>query len=268
MDEEKQVGIEKEAIRLGRLLLSCWWMILVAGILLALASLAYTDYNHVDVYQSTTKLYVQIEDKNNNTTTTTGANQRVEAYRIVLKSRTTLEDVIATIKQTYPNYSRSYGALNGMVATTVDGDTEIFTVTVTSQSKEEAYLVAKAIVSVMQVRVPSLFGQSAKVGVVDSPVISSTPVTPSYRRNAIIGFFVGAILACVVIVALDLLNDRLKSEDWLTQTYGGEIPVLASIPDTQHGSGSRGYRYYRSYRKYGYGYYYGYGYGNRRSGKK
>lgn len=262
MDEEKQVGIEKEAIRLGRLLLSCWWMIVVAGILLSLASLAYTDYNHVDVYQSTTKLYVQIEDKNNNTTNTTGATQRVGAYQIVLKSRTTLEEVANTIRETYPNYSRSYGALHGMVATAVDGDTEIFTVTVTSQNKEEAYLVAKAIVTVMQERIPALFGNSAKVGVVDSPVISATPVAPSYRRNAIIGFFVGAILCCIAIVALDLLNDKLKSEDWLTQTYGGEIPVLASIPDTQHGSGSRGYRYYRyyrSYKRYGYGYYYGYG---------
>ena len=240
-------------------------MIIVAGLLLALGSLAYTDYNHVDVYQSTTKLYVQIEDKNNNTAYSTAASARVEAYRIVLKSRTTLEEVINTIKETYPNYSRSYGGMSGMVATSVDGDTEIFTVTVTSQSKEEAYLVAKAIVTVMQERVPALFGSSAKVGVVDSPVISATPVAPSYRRNALLGFLVGAVLCCVVIVALDLLNDRLKSEDWLTQTYGGEIPVLASIPDTQHGAGSRGYRYYRSYRRYGY--YYGYGYGNR-SGKK
>ena len=237
-------------------------MIIVAGLLLALGSLAYTDYNHVDVYQSTTKLYVQIEDKNNNTAYSTAASARVEAYRIVLKSRTTLEEVINTIKETYPNYSRSYGGMSGMVATSVDGDTEIFTVTVTSQSKEEAYLVAKAIVTVMQERVPALFGSSAKVGVVDSPVISATPVAPSYRRNALLGFLVGAVLCCVVIVALDLLNDRLKSEDWLTQTYGGEIPVLASIPDTQHGAGSRGYRYYRSYRRYGY--YYGYGYGNRK----
>ena len=237
-------------------------MILVAGILLALGALAYTDYNHEDVYQSTTKLYVQIEDKTNNSYNSAMASGRVEAYQIVLKSRTTLEDVISTIKKDYPNYSRSYGALNGMVATSVDGETEIFTVTVTSKSKEEAYLVAKAIVTVMQDRIPALFGNSAKVGVVDSPVISSTPVAPSYKKNAIIGFFVGAILCCVAVVALDLLNDRLKSEDWLTQTYGGEIPVLASIPDTTHGTSSRGYRYY-SYRRYGY--YYGYG---NRSGKR
>ena len=241
-------------------------MILVAGILLALASLAYTDYNHEDVYQSTTKLYVQIEDKTGTLSSSDAASKRVESYRIVLKSRTTLEEVITTIKQTYPNYSRSYGALSGMVTTSVEGETEIFTVTVTSKSKEEAYLIAKAIVTVMKERVPSLFGSSAQVGVVDSPVISSTPVAPSYRRNAIIGFFVGAILCCVAIVALDLLNDKLKSEDWLTQTYGGEIPVLASIPDTQHGTGSRGYRYYRSYRRYGY--YYGYGYGARPGKKK
>lgn len=262
MNEEKQVGIEKEALRLGRLLLSCWWMILIAGILLALGALAYTDYNHEDLYQSTTKLYVQIEDKTNNLSNSAAASSRVEAYRIVLKSRTTLEEAITTIKQDYPNYSRSYGALNGMVQTSVDGETEIFTVTVTSKSKEEAYLVAKALVTVMQDRIPSLFGTSAKVGVVDSPVISSTPVEPSYRRNALIGFFVGAILCCAAIIALDLLNDRLKSEDWLTQTYGGEIPVLASIPDTAHGNSSRGYRYY-SYRRYGY--YYGYG---SRNGKK
>lgn len=211
------------------------------------------------VYQATTKLQIKGEDL---ALVSGDASTRAEALRTVLKSRTILEDAINMVKKDHPNYSRSYGALNGMVATSVDGDTEIFTVTVTSKSKEEAYLVAKGIVTVMQERIPALFGNTAKVGVVDSPVISSTPVAPSYRKNAIIGFFVGAVICCVAIVALDLLNDRLKSEDWLTQTYGGEIPVLASIPDTQHGNSSRGYRYY-SYRRYGY--YYGYG---NRSGKK
>ena len=263
MDEEKQIGIEKEALRLGRLLLSRWWMILIAGILIALAALAYTDYNHEDLYQSTTKLYVQIEDKSNNLSNSVAATSRVDAYIIVLKSRTTLEDAAKVIKQDYPNYNRSYGALHGMIDTSVDGDTEIFTVTVTSRSKEEAYLVAKALVKVMKERVPALFGSSAEVGVVDSPVISSTPVEPHYSKNALIGFFAGALLCAAVIVALDLLNDRLKSADWLTQTYGGEIPVLASIPDTQHGSSSRGYRYY-SYKRYGYYY----GYGNRPNKRK
>lgn len=104
------------------------------------------------------------------------ASQRVCAYQIILKSRTTLEEAIETIKETYPNYSRSYGELNGMVETSALGETEIFTVTVTSESKEEAYLIATAIVTVMQERIPALFGNSAKVGVIDSPVISETPI--------------------------------------------------------------------------------------------
>lgn len=263
MDEEKQVGIEKEAIRIGRLLLSYWWMIVIAGLLLALGAIAYTSASYVATYQCTAKLYVQIEDKNNNMYNSTVASNRVEAYQIVLKSRTTLTEAGEIVKQKYPNKDYSYGRLNGMVSTTVDGETEIFTVTVTSTlSKEEPREIANAIVTVMQERIPELFGTSAKVGVVDSPENAGSSVPPSYRKNALIGFFVGAILCCVAIVALDLLNDRLKSEDWLTQTYGGEIPVLASIPDTTHGNSSRGYRYY-SYRRYGY--YYGYG---NQSGKR
>ena len=56
----------------------------------------------------------------------------------------------------------------------------------------------------------------------------------------------GRAAACIVY---DLfINDRIQSEDWLIQTFGESIPVLAVIPDA---GGHRHGGYYGRYRAYG-----------------
>ena len=67
------------------------------------------------------------------------------------------------------------------------------------------------------------------------------------------GMIIGIVLACAVIVIMELLDDRVRDEQYLIQNY--DLPVLASIPDYSNSGKSSSYykkhRYGYGYRKYG-----------------
>ena len=48
-------------------------------------------------------------------------------------------------------------------------------------------------------------------------------------KNTAIGMILGFVLACGIIVVMELLDDQIHDSDYLVQTY--DIPVLAVIPD-------------------------------------
>jgi capsular polysaccharide biosynthesis protein len=95
----------------------------------------------------------------------------------------------------------------------------------------------------------------SSVRIVDYAVVPSVRTSPSYAKNTAIGVVIGIILSCAVIICMELFDETVRSEDYLTQTYP-DIPLLAVIPDMASGGGS------------GYGSHYGYAYSaDNKSGK-
>ena len=85
----------------------------------------------------------------------------------------------------------------------------------------------------------------SSVRIVDTAVVPSKKAAPSTGKNTMLGFLLGAVLACGAVVVLYLMDDKIHSADYLLSTY--DIPMLAVIPDlTQDGDDG----------------YYGYGYGS------
>ena len=52
---------------------------------------------------------------------------------------------------------------------------------------------------------------------------------PSLTKNTVIGFMAGALLVCVIIIVLELLNDSIQTEEDIERYLG--IPTLAFVPD-------------------------------------
>ena len=44
-----------------------------------------------------------------------------------------------------------------------------------------------------------------------------------------------------------VINDTLQTDEWIEDTFKGDIPLLAVIPDVNY-SGGKGYRKYKYYR--------------------
>ena len=84
----------------------------------------------------------------------------------------------------------------------------------------------------------------SSVRVVDYSVVPTRPTSPSYTLMAVLGFVLGFVLSLLCLTLGELLNNTVRSEEYLTYAYP-KIPLLAVIPDMDERN--RGF-YYRSNR--------------------
>ena len=95
------------------------------------------------------------------------AQSLVDTYAVILKSRGTLEEVIDKAQLPY-----TYEELSKMVETGAVDNTEIFSITVTSDDPQEATKIANTIVEVLPDRITEIMDGS-DVRTVDFAVVPS-----------------------------------------------------------------------------------------------
>ncbi len=76
-------------------------------------------------------------------------------------------------------------------------------------------------------------------------MVPSAPSSPSYTRNTFMGFLLGMLAVCAIVVIQDMMDITIRVEEDLTR--GSSHPVLATVPDME-GHTKEGY-YYGSDRK-------------------
>ena len=120
-----------------------------------------------------------------------------------------------------------------------------FKITVTSRDPREAAKIANTIADVLPDRVADII-DGCSVRLVDGAVVSTSKVSPDIAKNTGIGFIIGVLLACAIIIIMFLLDDTIYSEEYLLRAY--DIPVLAKIPNLLEDEKDRyGYKkYYQS----------------------
>lgn len=219
------------------------WLVVLAGILAAAIAFGWSTYTAPELYSSTATVYVN--DPTNygfsigNITT---ARSLVQTYLVLLRNRTTLEMVLKAADR---EGVYTYTQLNGMISASAIDETEVFSITVTTNNPEEAARLANAIVDILPVRIEEIM-DGASMRLVDSAIPNYNRIGTNITRNTIIGFVLGVLLMSVLLVVLDMLNDVIRDESHILQTY--DIPILARVPDLMEDTSGH-YGYY----KYGYG---------------
>ena len=115
------------------------------------------------------------------------SNSLVNTYIYILKSRTTLEDVISTAELPY-----TFEKLSKMISTNAVTGTAAFDVTVRSSSPTEAEHIANTIAQVLPERIAEIVDGSS-VRIVDYAIVPAHRSAPSYTKNVIIGFLAGVL---------------------------------------------------------------------------
>lgn len=252
--------IQIDLLKIAEAILRRIWLVLIAMVLCGGILLSYAAFYITPLYQAKVLLYV-----NNSSFSATAksfsisaselsaAKSLVETYLVILKTRLTLNDVIAL-----GGLDCSYSELHDMITAEAVNETDIFSVTVTNPDPYEAEHIANTIARVLPDKIAGVV-EGSSVRIVDYAVVPSVRVSPSLRRYTMIGMLLGAAISCAYIAVREIMDDRIHSEQYLLDTFKG-IPLLAVIPDMLE-DGSKG-RY--GYRRYGYGYRrYGYRYGYR-----
>ena len=234
--------------KLLQLCLKKWWMIALFALAGAAISLFYTVNFITPQYRSSVTIYVNNNVNSEAREYVSGGDlstsqQLVSTYTNMLTSDTVLEQVA---EATGLNYSA--GSLRGMVSAAQVEDTEIFKVYVTNADPVEATTIANAIAQTAP-DVIANFVEGSSTKIIDYAKVPTGRFSPSYKRNIVIGFASGAVLALVLLVLYLLLDVRIKEESDLTDLF--DIPVLGQIPDLDRNASGENHYSYRKYTKYG-----------------
>jgi len=249
MDENKRKVFAEgtETIDILRLVRALWkkiWLIIIAGLIVAVAFFSWSAFIITPQYSATAMLYVNNSNFSIGKTSLSissseisAAQSLVKTYIVILKNRTTLNQVI---EKTGLNYT--YEQLSGMITAASVNNTEVFHITVTCENAENAATLANAISEILPLRVAEIIDGSS-MRLVDRAVVKTRKVSPNITKNTAIGFVIGAAVAAAIVVLFELLDDVIHGDDYLLQTF--DIPVLARIPDLYDKS-SKKYGYYYS----------------------
>lgn len=245
MDTKEKYQHDEVEIDIGRIvqaIMNRAWRIIIVSVLCAVLAFGYTFGFVTPQYQSAAMFYV-----NNNSfsvgdaalSITSGdlvsSRGLVDSYIVILNTRETLNEVID-----YAGVDLTYREVSGMISAESVNETEIFRITVTNPDPQEAEKIANAIAYILPKRIGNIIdGTSAKI--VDAAVVPSSPSSPSYTKNTLVGFLLGFLLIVCVIALKEIFDTTIRSEENIQQVT--DHPILTMVPDLQ-AKGSKKSRYY------------------------
>ena len=235
---------EIDLLRIIRVLWHRIWILILAAILAGAAAFSYARFLVTPQYSSTAMMYVNygsISFGSSNLSISASqlgsAEGLVDTYVVIMKTRSTLEEVIEKANLPY-----SYGQLKGMLSAGSVNGTVIFSVTATASNPQEAALIANTVADVLPGKINSLIdGSSARV--VDRAVAQGNRIAPNYTKYTAVGILIGLLVSGLIVVAVDMMDDLIRDEEYLMQTY--DAPILAMIPNLEN-QGKKSYAYYDS----------------------
>ena len=240
----KQVE-EIDLLKLGRALLRKWWLILRCVILGGSMAFSYAYFAITPMYEASGLMYVNNNSLNLGTTRlniTNGdlsaANSLIDTYAVILKSRSTLEEVIRVGGLPY-----TYEQLSRMITAQSVGTTAVFKVTTTNRNPEMAAHITNTIIEILPHRISEIV-EGSSVEIVDYAVPPTVASSPNYKKITAIGVMIGFVISAAYVTLRFLLDTTIRSEEFLLENYK-DIPVLSVIPDLSSETAG--------------GYYYGYG---------
>lgn len=237
--------LEIDFVRAIKALWKKAWLIAITSIMCAALAFGSARYLIAPKYESSILLYVNNSSFSLGNTSfsfssseLTAAKTLVDTYIVILNTRSTLEAVLDKAELDY-----SYEDFQKMITANAVNDTEVFEVVVTSESPQEAAKIANIISEVLPNKVAAVVDGSS-MRIVDYAVVPEKKASPNISLFTILGFLIGAVASCGVVIVLELLDDEIHDESFLNQNF--DIPIIANIPNLN----SNGV----SYGKYG-GYY-------------
>ena len=230
MENRNDDEMEIDLLKLARALWRRAWAIMLAAVIFGGAALTYTAIFVTPLYKAEALMYVNSSNISVGGAKVsisqgelTAAQSLIKTYAVILSTRTTLNDVIEQSGVSY-----TYEELKEMISAQSVNSTEVFSITVTSPSPREAEMLANTIARILPEKIAAIVeGSSARI--VDYAVEPAKKASPSLSKNALIGAMLGFVLACGIVVIMELTDEQIHDSDYLIQTY--DIPVLAVIPD-------------------------------------
>lgn len=227
MKNQDNQTVEIDVLSLVKTLWRRKFLIIVTAFAMAIVALGYSTFIIKPNYTSTTRIYVVNRQANENSTLT---NQDLQAgtylvkdYKEIILSQDVLAKVIDDLKL---NVQPS--ALAKKINVTVPTDTRIVSIAVSDGDAKEAARIANSLRQIAAEKIIAVTKVS-DVTTLEEAEVPNFPSSPNIRRNTLIGFLAGGVLISVVILVVEVLDDRVKKPEDVEEALG--ITLLGVVPN-------------------------------------
>ena len=214
---------EIDLVEVFRALLSKAWLIILLSALGLGLMLGYTTLFMKPMYSSTSTIYILSKS----TSITSLADiqlgtQISQDYQVIITSRPVLEKVIQNL-----GLNKTYEQLKGQITINNPSNTRFLEITV---KDNDAYLAKKIVdeLTAVSCETTAQVMGTQQPNVMDYGQVESAPVSPSIKKNGIIGALLGFVLACAIIIIRFMMNDSIKTGEDVEKYLG--LNVLGMIP--------------------------------------
>ncbi|WP_261063803.1 CspC family polysaccharide chain length determinant protein [Streptococcus mitis] len=225
MKENKEIAID--VVQLFKILWKKKIAIILTAIVAALVAFGVSSFVLTPEYSSTTRIYVVNRNQSENAGLT---NQDLQAgtylvkdYKEIILSQDVLEKVISNLK-----LEQSGKGLSKKIQVTVPLDTRIVSIVVKDDQPEEASRIANALREVAAEKIIKVTRVS-DVTTLEEARPALTPSSPNIRRNTLLAFLAGGAVMVILVLLLELLDDRVKRPEDVEEVM--HVALLGIVPD-------------------------------------
>ena len=215
MNNQENQAVEIDVFAMLKTLWKRKFSIVLVALVFAIAAFGYSAFLAKKEYQSTSRIYVVSRQNQDNNALTNSDLQAgsylVKDYREIILSQNVLTQAIDELK-----LDMTPAELSKKINVSVPTDTRILSITANGLRN----VAAEKIISVTKV---------SDVTTLDEAEVPQLPSSPNIRRNVLLGFVAGAGLMVVLLVVVEVLDDRVKRPEDIEELMG--LTLLGIVPD-------------------------------------
>ena len=227
MNNQENQAVEIDVFATLKVLWKRKFSIILVALVFAIAAFGYSAFLAKKEYQSTSRIYVVSRQNQDNNALTNSDLQAgaylVKDYREIILSQNVLSQAIEELK-----LDMTPAELSKKINVSVPTDTRILSITAKDGDPKEAARIANGLRKVAAEKITSVTKVS-DVTTLDEAEVPQSPSSPNIKRNVLLGFVAGAGLMVVLLVVVEVLDDRVKKPEDVEELMG--LPLLGVVPD-------------------------------------
>ncbi|MDW8710075.1 Wzz/FepE/Etk N-terminal domain-containing protein [Streptococcus suis] len=226
MNNQESNTIEIDVLSLLKTIWRKKFFILITAVLGAGLAFVYSSFLVTPQYDSTTRIYVVSQNVEAGAGLT---NQELQAGTYLVKDYKEIilsQDVLTQVA-TELNLKES---LKEKISVSIPVDTRIVSISVRDADPNEAARIANSLRTFAAQKIVEVTKVS-DVTTLEEAVPAEEPTTPNTKRNILLGLLAGGILATGIILAMEVLDDRVKRPQDIEEVMG--LTLLGVVPDSK-----------------------------------
>ncbi|MEG3308478.1 Wzz/FepE/Etk N-terminal domain-containing protein [Streptococcus suis] len=226
MNNQEMNTIEIDILLLLKTIWRKKFLIILTALFGAGIAFVYSSFLVTPQFDSTTRIYVVSQNVEAGAGLT---NQELQAGTYLVKDYKEIilsQDVLSRVK-TELGLTED---ISNKISVSIPVDTRIVSISVRDADPNEAARIANSLRTFAAQKIVEVTKVS-DVTTLEEAVPAEEPTTPNIKRNILLGLLAGGILATGIILAMEVLDDRVKRPQDIEEVMG--LTLLGVVPDSK-----------------------------------